>query len=77
MVRHKLQAMKANEYLILSECVENGVSRGWSMALKHLDMPSKVRDWLYEHEVHIKDQIDTAVTGEICEYFKFNEAKEQ
>ena len=69
--------MKANEYLVLSDCVENGVNRGWRMAFKHLEIPSKIRDWLDEHENHIKDNIDTAVTMEICEYFKFEEPKEE
>lgn len=69
--------MKANEYVILSECIETGVNRGWRLAFKHLDMPSYVRDWLDEHESLIKDSIDTAVTGQICEYFKFDEPKEE
>lgn len=69
--------MRANEYLILSECVENGVSRGWHLAFKHLDMPSSVRNWLDKHENIIKNEIDTAVTGQICEYFKFDEPKEE
>jgi hypothetical protein len=34
-------------------------------------------DWLEEHENTIKDHIDTAVTIEICEYFKFDEPKEE
>ena len=67
--------MRADEYLVLSECVENGVNRGWRLACKHRNVPS-VRDWLDEHENHIKDNIDTAVTGQICEYFKFDEPKE-
>ena len=68
--------MRADEYLILSECVENGVSRGWRLAFKHLNVPSPVRDWLDEHENLIKDSIDTAVTTQICEYFKFDEPKQ-
>jgi hypothetical protein len=69
--------MKANEYLILSECVENGVNRGWARAFKHWDVPTDVMDWLEEHENTIKDHIDTAVAIEICEYFKFDEPKEE
>ncbi|MFO0447209.1 MAG: hypothetical protein ACK52I_00735 [Pseudomonadota bacterium] len=71
-----LTRMKANEYVILSECIETGVNYGWRRALKYLDMPDDVREWLEEHEVTIKDHIDTAVNGQICEYFKFDEPKE-
>lgn len=68
--------MKANEHLILSECVENGVNRGWLRAFKHLDMPSPVRDWLDKHEDTIKGFIDAAVIDKIDEYFTFEEPKE-
>ena len=69
--------MKANEYLVLSQCVESGVNRGWRKAFKHLDVPAQVQDWLDEHENNIKDNIDSAVLGDICEYFKFEQPKEQ
>jgi hypothetical protein len=69
--------MKANEYMILSDCVENGVNRGWARAFKHMDLPEEVRDWLFDHEDTIKDHIDTAVRGAICEYFKFDEPKDE
>jgi hypothetical protein len=69
--------MKANEYIILSDCVENGVNAGWRRAFKHMDLSEEVRDWLDEHEACIKDHIETAVTNEICEYFKFDESKNE
>jgi hypothetical protein len=67
--------MKANEYLILSDCIERGVNAGWRRAFKHWDVPAEVAEWLEEHEDHIKDSIDIAVKNEICEYFKFEEPK--
>jgi hypothetical protein len=68
--------MKANEYLVLSDCVENGVNRGWERAFKHWDIPMDVMDWLEEHDACIKEHIENAVTIRICEYFKFDEPKE-
>jgi hypothetical protein len=69
--------MKANEYIVLSECVERGVDYGWMRALKHLDMPKEVMNWLDQHETIIKGNIDTAVTSKICEYFNFDEPKDE
>ena len=56
--------MKPNSYLIISECVERGVERGWSRAHKHKDNPS---------EDMIKEQMELNIMNEICEYFKFDE----
>jgi len=33
--------MKANEYLVLSECVEEGIAYGWMRAHKHVENPSE------------------------------------
>ena len=32
--------MKVNEYLVMTECVENGINRGYNRAFKHTDTPS-------------------------------------
>lgn len=52
--------MKANEYLILSECVEDGINLGYTRAHKHTDNPT---------EQQIKEAIEQAVMTEICQYF--------
>lgn len=54
--------MKPKTYLILSECIERGIDRGWNRAYKHDENPS---------EDHIKNQIYEYVINEICEYFDF------
>ena len=56
--------MKANEYLILSECVEDGINLGYTRAHKHTDTPT---------EQQIKEAIEQAVMTEICQYFIFED----
>lgn len=56
--------MKAKEYLLLRECVERGVVRGWNRAHKYVDAP--------EPE-NIRDNIEECVLAEICEYFTFDD----
>jgi hypothetical protein len=59
--------MKANEYMLMVQCVEEGVKYGWNRAYKHTDMPS-------EEQIH-KEIID-AVTLAISEWFMFGDNKE-
>lgn len=56
--------MKPNEYLVLSECVEDGVALGYTRAHKHTDTPT---------EQQIKEAIEQAVMTEICQYFIFED----
>lgn len=62
--------MRANEYKIIRECVERGVSWGLIRAVKHTDTPS---------EEARKETIIDAVMIEICDNFIFldNEQTEQ
>ena len=55
--------MKANEYLVLSECVEDGINLGYTRAHKHTDNPT---------EQQIKAAIADAAMLQICEYFIFD-----
>lgn len=59
--------MRANEYRLLDEAVEMGVTRGYNRAFKHTDAPT---------EEQIKDSIHNAVMGAICEWFIFDEVGE-
>lgn len=59
--------MKCNEYLVLAECVERGIARGWSHAHKHADQPSAD---------DIRDKIHNAVLVEISDYFFCEETVE-
>ena len=59
--------MKCNEYLVLSEAVEEGIAYGWMRAHKHVDNPT---------EESIKDAIQNAVMTSICEYFWFDSVGE-
>lgn len=56
--------MRAREYLVLQECVEAGVQRGWAKAHKHNDAPTPDQ---------IQAFIETAILNEINEYFIFDE----
>ena len=58
--------MKAKEYNLIAQCVETGVVLGWNRAHKHIDDP--------EPE-HIREQIERAVLNEICEWFDFEDIK--
>lgn len=60
--------MRPREYVILRECVENGVQRGWAKAHKHADNPTPG---------HIQSAIETAVLDEIHEYFIFEEMNDE
>jgi hypothetical protein len=56
--------MKPKEYAVLVLAVEAGVARGWTQAHKHVESPDSEA---------IKDQIEQAVTSEICDWFTFDD----
>ena len=58
--------MKAKEYNLIAQCVENGVKLGWNRVNKYHENP--------DHET-ICDVIENAVLNEICEWFDFEEVK--
>lgn len=60
--------MRPKEYNVLAMCVENGVMSGWARAHKHNKTP--------DPQV-IRDTIQDAVLGEICEWFDFEETREE
>lgn len=59
--------MKVNEYLVVSEAVEEGVNFGWMRAHKHIENPDEER---------IKSEIINAVMIQISEYFIFEDLKD-
>ena len=59
--------MKAKEYNLIAECVENGVMLGWNRAHKHNDEPDSQ---------HVRECIEQAVLNEICEWFDFEDKYE-
>lgn len=59
--------MKAKEYNLIVQCVENGIQYGWNRAHKHTDTPAPEQ---------IRDAIETAVLNEICEWFEFDDYKD-
>lgn len=59
--------MKAREYLIMQECIDVGIQRGWARAHKHNDSPTAQQ---------IQACIEDAVMLEIVEYFIFEEGEE-
>ncbi len=68
--------MKAKEYIIFSEAVETGINIGWNRAFKHVDLTEEQMKLLDKLEQQIKDQIYQAVTGQVCEYFIFEDNEE-
>ena len=68
--------MKAKEYIIFSEAVEAGINIGWNRAFKHVDLTQEQRKLLDKLEQQIKDEIYQAVTGQVCEYFIFEDNEE-
>lgn len=60
--------MKAKEYNLIAQCVENGVMLGWNRAHKHSDTPEP-------HYIH--SQIEQAVLNEICEWFHFEDVNNE
>lgn len=60
--------MKANEYKVLEDCVERGITAGYNKAFKHTEEPS---------QQDIENAISHYVLLEICEYFEFNDNLEK
>jgi hypothetical protein len=58
--------MKANEYYLITHCVETGVRLGWNRAHKHVINPDPES---------IRSAIEMAVLSEISEWFDFEEVK--
>jgi len=58
--------MKAKEYNLIAQCVEDGVMLGWNRAHKHTEEPDPNT---------IRDAIEQAILNEICEWFDFEEVK--
>ena len=58
--------MKANEYMLMVQCVEEGYKYGYNRAYKHTDTPTP-------------EQLSTAIQGAIidamCEWFMFEDTK--
>lgn len=59
--------MRVDEYKVLSEAVEIGVTRGINRAYKHVDVGEHPSD------VTLRDCLFIAVLGEILEYFKLED----
>ena len=60
--------MKAKEYNLITQCVETGVMLGWNRAHKHEENPEPQ---------YIRDQIESAVLNEICQWFDFEDVKDE
>lgn len=60
--------MKAKEYNLIAQCVENGVMYGWNRARKHTDDPDPQ---------DIRIAIEQAVLNEICEWFDFEDVNNE
>lgn len=59
--------MRVKPYDVLARCIEEGIAYGWNRAHKHTDTPS---------EDHVKEQMTTAILGEVSEYFDFGDGVE-
>jgi hypothetical protein len=61
------KTMRANEYVVMSECIEVGVRYGVRRAFKHTEEPS---------EMDIEREVEAAVMNAICEKFVFEPNEE-
>ena len=69
--------MKVKEYIVFSEAVEAGINIGWNRAFKHVDLTEEQTKLLDKLEQQIKGGIYQAVTGQVCEYFTFDEQQNE
>lgn len=56
--------LRVRAYPVLRQAVEAGVAYGWRRAYKYVDNPT---------ESAVRDCIEEAVMGQICEAFEFDE----
>ena len=56
--------MRAKTYVILQRAIEEGYKRGWHRAYKYSENPSPES---------IEDEVTSAIMGEICEIFFFDD----
>lgn len=70
MTDEKIQVKKVEVrvklYHLIEDAVERGINRGWNRAHKHTDAPT---------EEMLKDQLNLAVMGEICELIDFQDTE--
>ena len=60
--------MKANDYKVLTKCIETALNFGFMRYQKYSDFD------LPDEEIEkIKQSLDLAIINEICDYFKFDE----
>jgi len=69
--------MKVKEYIVFSEAVETGINIGWNRAFKHVDLTEEQSRLLDKLEHSIKESLYQAVTGQVCEYFTFDEQQNE
>jgi|LakMenEpi03Aug12_release.lakeMendotaPanAssembly.Ray.scaffolds.fasta_scaffold530914_3 hypothetical protein len=60
--------MFANEYKVLSDCIERGLRLGFNRANKHEECTNE--EQLFIHQ-------ENAIMNEICEYFTFKQDGEK
>jgi hypothetical protein len=56
--------MRPKARILLEECIERGVRRGYTRAHKHNETPS---------EATIYEEIENCIMSEIYEYFQFDD----
>lgn len=59
--------MKAKSYVILQRAVEEGFKRGYARAFKHTDNPTPEL---------VEESVITAIMGDICDVFTFDDEPE-
>jgi len=66
--------MRAKEWRLIGEAIEEGIGLGWSHALKYQDMHESIRDWMNDQEEFFKEKLYDAIMSEISERFDFGES---
>lgn len=60
--------MRVRSYEVFRRAIEEGVAYGWRRAHKHTDKPA---------EGTIKDEIVEGILNEVCEYFDFDDHRDE
>jgi len=55
--------MKPKLRVIIEQCIDRGIERGWNRAHKHIPEPS---------EQHIKGELENCIMAEFYDYFTFD-----
>lgn len=66
-IQNGTRVMKPRLFKLLEQCIDSGITLGYSRAHKHTDSPT---------EQHLVHEISNAISNELHEWFSFDELGE-